>query len=207
MRPAARRAPRPAPPALRRAARSRSPYFFESRKPSGSTLSIDASVSSKLPGSRVSSSRRAAVMGKWCSHCGHTPLFFSTSSVTSCARQPGHLVHIPAGTLRFSSARSSSLSSRLYQAIRFRRPTLRGTLEGFHTSPDRGSAGARRDLSRTLDPALEPANTTTTTDSGGAVGGVCDRKSPVHFGVWHPISEASAAAPDAAGVLRRAQKV
>jgi hypothetical protein len=25
---------------------------------------------------------------------------------------------------------------------------------------------------------------------------------PVHFGVWHPISEASTAAPDAAGVLQ-----
>jgi hypothetical protein len=39
-------------------------------------------------------------------------------------------------------------------------------------------------------------------DSGGAVGGLRDRKLPVHFGVWHPISEASAVAPEASGVLQ-----
>ena len=53
-----------APPAVRRAARSRSLYFFESRNPSGSTLSMETSAASKLPGSSVSSRRRAAGTGK-----------------------------------------------------------------------------------------------------------------------------------------------
>ena len=106
-----------APPAVRRADLSRSLYFFESRKPSGSTLSIDPSASTKLPGSSTSSIRRADERGKWWSHCGQTLAFPSSAAVSSVARHPGHLVNTPAGTLRFSSERSSSLFSLLYQAI------------------------------------------------------------------------------------------
>ncbi len=106
-----------APPAVLRAALRRSLYFFESRKLSGSTLSIDPSASTKLPGSTTSSIRRADDSGKWCSHCGQTLSFFSRSAVSRAARQSGHLVKTPTGTLRFSSERSSSRSSLLYQAI------------------------------------------------------------------------------------------
>ena len=56
---------------------------------------------------RRASARCAAAVdiGKWCSHCGQTSRFFSRSAVSSVARQPGHFVNTPAGTLRFSLGR------------------------------------------------------------------------------------------------------
>ena len=153
------------PPATGRA------YRFESLKPSGSTLSIDRVRLDEA--ARVEHQLAAAAragIGKWCSHCGQTLSFFSRSAVSSAARQPGHLVNTPAGTLRFSS---DELVVAVFSFV-----------PGHEPIPRAGEY--HRPLPRFR----------------GAVDAEFVMLRAVHFGVWHPISEASTAAPEAAGVLQ-----
>jgi hypothetical protein len=114
---------RPAPamkasliPTSRRAARTRSTYFLESRNPSGSMLSTVLSTSRKVPSSMMRAMRSRVENRKWNSHFGQTSSSTCRSAVVRVSRHPGHLVKTPAGTLRFSLEGSSSLV-RLYQAI------------------------------------------------------------------------------------------
>jgi hypothetical protein len=74
---------------------SRSRYFFESEKPSGSCGVSSASSSWNDPGSRTRSKRRRTGSASWLPHAGQTFQFRSYSARGATSPQASHLYQMP----------------------------------------------------------------------------------------------------------------
>src|SRR5262249_55819423 len=83
------------------AARSRSAYFFESRKCSGSSGWMSVSSSRHEPSSTTSLMRSSVGKMKCAPHCGQHHRFLRTFWLSTVAPHPSHFWNRPDGTERF----------------------------------------------------------------------------------------------------------